>query len=101
MIISWKTDGSAGAVDTMQDRLANGTNSNYYEDKYGLSYEEWATNNGRVNYKAELVDGDLIITEEWNISREEYDAFVSGGQIDHTPGGISLPVVETTDHLTF
>ena len=29
MIISWKTDGSAGAVDTMQDRLANGTNSAY------------------------------------------------------------------------
>ena len=35
MIISWKTDGSAGAVDLMQDRIANGTNSNYYEEKYG------------------------------------------------------------------
>lgn len=96
MIISWKTDGSAGAVDTMQDRLANGTNSNYYEDKYGLSYEEWATNNGRVNYKAELVDGDLIITEEWTISREEYDA------LDITPStSAGLPMVETTEHLSF
>ena len=96
MIISWKTDGSAGAVDLMQDRLANGTNSNYYEDKYGLSYEEWATNNGRVNYKAELVDGDLVITEEWNISREEYDA------LDITPSSSAgLPMVETTEHLSF
>ena len=96
MIISWKTDGSAGAVDTMQDRLANGTNSNYYEDKYGLSYEEWATNNGRVNYKAELVDGDLIITEEWNISRADYDA------LDITPStSAGLPMVETTEHLSF
>lgn len=96
MIISWKTDGSAGAVDLMQDRLANGTNSNYYEDKYGLSYEEWATNNGRVNYKAELVDGDLIITEEWNISRADYDA------LDITPStSAGLPMVETTEHLSF
>lgn len=96
MIISWKTDGSAGAVDLMQDRIANGTNSNYYEEKYGLSYEDWATENGRINYKAEMVDGELVITEEWSISKEEYDA------LDIEPSSSAgLPMIETTEHLTF
>tara|TARA_B100000965_G_C19472898_1_gene704917 strand:+ start:176 stop:457 length:282 start_codon:yes stop_codon:yes gene_type:complete len=93
MFISWKTDGSADAVATMESRL-NDLDMN-------RAYSEWANANGRTNFKWDKVGGDLVITEEWSISREEYDAFVSGGQIDHTPGGISLPVVETTDHLTF
>ena len=96
MMISWKTDGSAGAVDLMQGRLDNGTNSQYYVDKYGMNYEDWATNNGRVNYKAEMVDGNLVITEEWNITRAEYDA------LDITPStSAGLPMVETTEHLSF
>ncbi len=93
MFISWKTDGSADAVATMESRL-NDLDMN-------RAYSEWANANGRTNFKWDKVGDDLVITEEWSISREEYDAFVSGGQIDHTPGGISLPVVETTDHLTF
>ena len=93
MFISWKTDGSADAVATMETRL-NDLDMN-------RAYSEWANANGRTNFKWDKVGDDLVITEEWSISREEYDAFVSGGQIDHTPGGISLPVVETTDHLTF
>lgn len=93
MFISWKTDGSADAVATMESRL-NDLDMN-------RAYSEWANANGRTNFKWDKVGDDLVITEEWSISREEYDAFVSGGQIDHTPGGITLPVVETTDHLTF
>ncbi len=93
MFISWKTDGSADAVATMETRL-NDLDMN-------RAYSEWANANGRTNFKWDKVGDDLVITEEWSISREEYDAFVSGGQIDHTPGGITLPVVETTDHLTF
>tara|TARA_A100001011_G_C14318247_1_gene849026 strand:+ start:3168 stop:3455 length:288 start_codon:yes stop_codon:yes gene_type:complete len=95
-MISWRTDGSAGAVDLIQGRLDNGTNSQYYEEKYGMSYENWATNNGRINYKTDVVAGDLIITEEWNITREEYDA------LDITPStSAGLPMVETNDHLSF
>ena len=97
MMISWKTDGSAGAVDTMQDRLANGTNSSYYEDTFGMSYEDWATNNGRINYRAEIVEGNLIITEEWNITREEYDAL----DVSTNVPSADLPMVETTEHLSF
>ena len=93
MFISWKTDGSADAVATMETRL-NDLDMN-------RAYSEWANANGRTNFKWDKVGDELVITEEWSISREEYDAFVSGGQIDHTPGGITLPVVETTDHLTF
>ena len=93
MFISWKTDGSADAVATMETRL-NDLDMN-------RAYSEWANANGRTNFKWDKVGDDLVITEEWSISRQEYDAFVSGGQIDHTPGGITLPVVETTDHLTF
>ena len=93
MFISWKTDGSADAVATMESRL-NDLDMN-------RAYSEWANANGSTNFKGDKVGDDLVITEEWSISRQEYDAFVSGGQIDHTPGGITLPVVETTDHLTF
>ena len=85
MFISWKTDGSADAVATMETRL-NDLDMN-------PAYSEWANANGRTNFKWDKVGGDLVITEEWSISREEYDAFVANGTIDHTPGGITLPVV--------
>ena len=89
MFISWKTDGSAGAVDTVRNWLEEGSNF--------TDYITWANANGRTDYKYEI-DGDSItITEEWNISRAEYDAL----GIDHKANGVALPVVETTDHLSF
>ena len=46
MKISWKTDGSAGAIDLVAGRQENGTGSQYYENKYGKDYQAWATENG-------------------------------------------------------
>ena len=93
MFISWKTDGSAGAVDTVRNWLEEGSNF--------TDYITWANANGRTDYKYEI-DGDSItITEEWNISRAEYDA------LDITPvnqpqaDGVTLPMVETDQHLSF
>ena len=89
MFISWKTDGSAGAVDLMTNRLENNDFSDYIT---------WASVNGRINFKYEMVGSDLVITEEWNIDRAAYDAL----NIDQTDGaGNALPMVETTDHLSF
>jgi len=96
MMISWKTDGSAGASDLISGRVNAGTSSQYYEDKYGMTYAEWAADNGRVNFKAEMVADDFVITEEWNIDREDYDA------LDIEPvSSAELPMVETTEHLSF
>ena len=90
MMISWKTDGSAGSVYTVRNWLEEGSNH--------TSYITWAEANGRTNYKFNVNDrGDIIITEEWNITRAEYNAL----GIDHSANGDELPVVETTDHLTF
>ena len=92
MFISWKTDGSDGAVDTVQNWLVG-----YSDTDYGT----FATNNGRVNFKYEMVGADLVITEEWNIDRAAYDA------LDITPcdkaqyDGQTLPLVESSDHLSF
>jgi hypothetical protein len=89
MLISWKTNGSADAVDTMRGRLEN----NDFTD-----YITWASVNGRVNFKYEMVGDDLVISEEWNCDRAAYDAL----NIDQTDGeGNALPMVETTDHLSF
>ena len=92
MMISWKTDGSAGAVEFMENRLSTGIKTDY---------RNWAENNGRINFKFEVVGDDLIITEEWNITREEYDALdivpVDQPQAD----GETLPMVETDQHLSF
>ena len=88
MFISWKTDGSAGAVDLMTNRLENNDFSDYIT---------WASVNGRINFKYEMVGSDLVITEEWNIDRAAYDAL----NIDQTDGnGNALHMVETTDHLS-
>jgi hypothetical protein len=96
MIISWKTDGSEGSTDLMAGRVDAGTNSQYYEDKYGKTYAQWAEENGRVNFKAEMVGSDFVITEEWNIDRADYDA------LDIEPvSSANLPMVETTEHLSF
>ncbi len=92
MKISWKTDGSAGAKDFMLDRMQNKVDSD-------VAYGTWADANGRTSFKWEVVGDDLVITEEWSIERAAYDAFVSGGQIDHSPSGVTMPMVETTDHL--
>ena len=89
MMISWKTDGSTGAVDTVKNWLENG-------DKH-TSYRSWADSNGRTDYRWEEVGSDIVITEEWSISRAEYDAL----GIDHSADGSALPVVETSDHLSF
>jgi hypothetical protein len=89
MMISWKTDGSAGAVDTVRNWLEEGSNH--------TSYITWADANGRADYRWEMVGSDIVITEEWDLSREEYDAL----GIDHTAGGDALPIVETSDHLSF
>ncbi len=43
MKISWKTDGSAGAIDLVAGRQENGTGSQYYENKYSKDYQTWAT----------------------------------------------------------
>ena len=89
MFISWKTDGSAGAIDTVRNWLEEGSNH--------TDYIAWANANGRTDYKYQI-DGDSItITEEWDITREEYDAL----GIDHTADGNDLPLAETTDHLSF
>lgn len=89
MFISWKTDGSAGAVDLMKGRLENNDFSDYIT---------WASVNGRINFKYEMVGDDLVITEEWNIDRAAYDAL----DIDNSDGeGNPLPMDETTDHLSF
>jgi hypothetical protein len=95
-MISWKTDGSAGAMDLLQTRLNAGSNSQYYEEKYGKTYAEWAAENGRTNFKYEIIGGDLIITEEWSITEDEYNA------LDIEPVSTSgLPMIETTEHLSF
>ena len=49
MFISWKTDGSAGAVDLMTNRLENNDFSDYIT---------WASVNGRINFKYEMVGDD-------------------------------------------
>ena len=96
MMISWKTDGSEGASDLMSGRVDAGTNSQYYEDKYGKTYAEWAAENGRINFKAEMVGDDFVITEEWDLSREDYDA------LDIEPvSSAGLPMIETKEHLSF
>tara|TARA_Y100001970_G_C14060828_1_gene764066 strand:+ start:243 stop:521 length:279 start_codon:yes stop_codon:yes gene_type:complete len=92
MKISWKTNGSAGAVEFMENRLSTGSKTDY---------KAWAESNGRINFKYEVVGDELIITEEWNITRDEYDA------LDITPvdqpqaDGVTLPMVETDQHLSF
>ena len=96
MMISWKTDGSEGASELIAGRVDAGTNSQYYENKYGKTYHNWAEENGRVNFKAEMVGADFVITEEWNIDRAAYDA------LDIEPvSSAGLPMVETTEHLSF
>jgi len=89
MMISWKTDGSAGAVDTVRNWLEEGSNHS--------DYITWAESNGRLNYIWDIVGDDIVITEEWNIDRAAYDALA----IDHKANGEDLPVTETNDHLTF
>ena len=92
MFISFKTDGSDGAVDTVNAFLVG------YSD---TEYNTFAAANGRSNFRYEVVGADLVITEEWDITRAEYDA------LDITPctapqyNGAVLPLVETDDHLTF
>ena len=85
MFISWKSDSSFGSADAFKSFIEEGDFD---------SYSAWAVSNGRVNFKHELVGEDLVYTEEWNITTEEYDA------LDH-PSFTSQPIVETTDHLTF
>ena len=88
MMISWKTDGSAGALDTVRNWLEEGSNH--------TDYRAWADSNGRTDYKYEITGDSITITEEWEITREEYDAL----GIDHTADGVALPLTETTDHLS-
>ena len=52
MFISWKTDGSAGAVDTVRNWLEEGSNF--------TDYITWANANGRTDYKYEIVDGQWV-----------------------------------------
>tara|TARA_B100001245_G_C22602166_1_gene298172 strand:+ start:96 stop:386 length:291 start_codon:yes stop_codon:yes gene_type:complete len=95
MLISWKTNGSAGAVELCKTRIA--------EVGYaGMDdYSTWANDKGRTNYKFEEVGSDLVITEEWNITRSEYDALGIIGADQPQADGVTLPLVETTDHLSF
>ena len=46
MKISWKTNGSAGAVEFMENRLSTGSKTDY---------RAWAESNGRINFKYEVV----------------------------------------------
>jgi hypothetical protein len=88
MMISWKTDGSAGAVDTVRNWLEEGSNF--------TSYISWADANGRIDYKWEIVGDDIVITEEWDLSRADYDA------LDIEPvSSAGLPMIETKEHLSF
>ena len=96
MMISWKTDGSEGSAALISGRLNLESSSQYYEDKYGKTYVQWAEENGRINFKAEMVGDDFVITEEWNIDREDYDV------LDIEPvASAGLPLVETNEHLSF
>jgi hypothetical protein len=88
MIISWKTDSSTGAVDTVRNWLEEGSNH--------TDYVTWADSNGRTDYKYEVAGDSITITEEWSITRAEYDAL----GIDHKANGEDLPMAETTDHLS-
>ena len=90
MIISFKTDGSDGAVDTVNTWLT-ATEST----QMSIS----ASNRGRTKYKVAMVGDDLVITSEWNITREEYDALGWGDHSKPTYDGTILPLVETDDHL--
>jgi hypothetical protein len=92
MFISWKTDGSSGAVEFMEDRLSTGKSTEKVN-----SYE----NNGRINFKWEKVNDELIITEEWNLTRAEYDALNIIPADQPQEDGIKVPLVETSDHLSF
>ena len=94
MFISWKTDGSEGSLALMQGRMQTPVEAD-------TTYGTWADANGRTAFKWEVKGEELFITEEWSIDRAAYDAFVAGGQIDHSPDGVNLPMVETTDHLVW
>ncbi len=56
MMISWKTDGSAGAVDTVRNWLEEGSNF--------TSYISWADANGRIDYKWEIVGDDHTLSQK-------------------------------------
>ena len=92
MFISWKTNGTDGAVDTVQNWLVG------YND---ADYDTLATSNGRVNFKYEMVGADLVITEEWSITKEQYDALNITPCDQAQYDGSTLPIVVTEDHLSF
>ena len=100
MFISWKTDGSEGAVEFMQNRL-NTPDASFMETGNVSDYKSWAAENGRVNFTYEVVGDDLIITEEWNITRAEYDALDIIAVDQPQKDGETLPMVETDQHLSF
>tara|TARA_A100001011_G_C14318247_1_gene849028 strand:+ start:3759 stop:4046 length:288 start_codon:yes stop_codon:yes gene_type:complete len=95
MFISWKTNGSEGAVEFMRARLENSETANK------IVYKSWAQDNGRINFIYEVVGDDLIITEEWNITRAEYDALDIAPVDQPQADGVSVPLVETDQHLSF
>ena len=95
MFISWKTNGSEGAVEFMRARLENSETTNK------IVYKSWAQDNGRINFIYEVVGDDLIITEEWNITRDEYDALDIAPVDQPQADGVSVPLVETDQHLSF
>ena len=89
MFISWKTDGTAGAVDTVENWLAS------YDDP---DYQASTTASGRVFIRKQIVGDDLFITEEWNLTREEYDALDITKSGDAQYDGTVLPLIETDEH---
>ena len=90
MIISFKTDGTDNAVDIVNAWL-EGTSST------GIATQAEA--NGRIKFKKAMVGDDLVLTSEWSITREEYDALGCGDHSEPMYDGTILPLLETDDHL--
>ena len=89
MFISWKTNGTAGAVDKVESFHSTFDDPDYHATQLA---------NGRVFIRKQMVGDDLYITEEWNISREEYDALGFAKCDEPQYDGTVLPLVETDDH---
>jgi len=90
MLLSWKTNGTPDAVNITEKWV------NEWND---VDYAAVAKGHGRTSFKFARVGEDLVITEEWSITKDEYDMLdiipATGVQYD----GTTLPIIETEEHL--
>jgi len=89
MFISWKTDGTAGAVSKVETWLAEYNDPDFHATQLA---------NNRLFVRTQMVGDDLYITEEWGITREEYDALGITVCSEPQYDGTVLPIVETDNH---